>query len=93
MKISIVTPQGELHSAEVDYAVITSKMNGEFAIMKNHIPISSTIDTGYVKMVSGEEKLYAVVINGVVEHQDNIINVIAQEAEVGLDEVVVVGSS
>jgi len=86
MKISIVTPQGELHSAEVDYAVITSKMNGEFAIMKNHIPIISTIDTGYVKMVTGEEKLYAVVINGVVEHQDNIINVIAQEAEVGLDE-------
>ena len=46
----------------------------------------STIDTGYVKMVIGEEKLYAVVINGVVEHQDNTINVIAQEAEVGLDE-------
>ena len=86
MKITIVTPQGELHNAEIDYAVITSQQNGEYAIMKNHIPIISTIDTGYVKMVTGEEKLYAVIINGVVEHQDNIINVIAQEAEVGLSE-------
>lgn len=86
MKITIVTPHGELHKATIDYAVITSQQNGEYAIMKNHIPIISTIDTGYVKMVTGDEKLYAVIINGVVEHQENIINVIAQEAEVGMSE-------
>ena len=30
MRISVVTPRGELYSEEVDYVVVTSKMNGEF---------------------------------------------------------------
>ena len=87
MKISVVTPLGELYNKEVDYVVITSEMNGEFAIMKNHIPIISTIDTGYVKIVRDEKELYTVVLNGVVEFQNNICNVIAQEAHVGMNKV------
>jgi F-type H+-transporting ATPase subunit epsilon len=84
MKISVVTPHGELYNEDIDYVVVSSKMNGEFAIMKDHIPIISSIDIGYVKMVRGEKELFTVVINGVVEHNNNIINVIAQEAHVGL---------
>ena len=87
MIISVVTPRGELYKEEVDYVVVTSKMNGEFAIMKNHIPIISTIDTGYVKIVRDEKELYTVVLNGVVEFQNNICNVIAQEAHVGMNKV------
>lgn len=84
MNISVVTPHGELYNEEIDYVVVSSKMNGEFAMMKDHIPIISTIDIGYVKMVRGEKELFTVIINGVVEHSNNIINVIAQEAHVGL---------
>lgn len=84
MKLTVVTPAGQLYDEEIDYAVVTSKMNGEFAIMKNHIPIISTIDTGYVKMVRGDQQIYTVVINGVVEHSNNVINIIAQEAHVGM---------
>ena len=84
MKLTVVTPQGELYNEEIDYVVVTSKMNGEFAIMDGHIPIISTIDTGYVKMVKGDQDLFTVIINGVVEHQNDIINVIAQEAHVGM---------
>ena len=86
MKITVVTPQGELYNETVDYVVVQSHMNGEFAIMKGHIPIISTIDVGYVKMVRGEQRLYTVVINGVVEHQNDVVNVIAQEAHVGMTE-------
>lgn len=86
MKVYVVTPEGELYNESVDYVVVTSKMNGEFAIMKGHIPIISTIDTGYVKMVKGEQKLYTVIINGVVEHQNDIVNIIAQEAHVGMSQ-------
>ena len=85
MKISVVTPRGELYNEEVDYVVITSEMNGEFAIMKDHIPIISSIDTGYVKMVTGETEIYIVIINGIVEHQNNVVNVIAQEAQIGMN--------
>jgi len=85
MKISVVTPQGNLYKEEVDYVVISSKANGEFAIMTDHIPIISTIDEGYVKMVKGSDELYTVILNGVIEHNDNVINVIAQEAHVGMN--------
>ena len=84
MIISVVTPQGELYNENLDYVVVSSKMNGEFAIMKDHIPIISSVDIGYVKMVRDTKELYTVIINGVVEHNNNIINVIAQEAHVGL---------
>jgi len=87
MKISVVTPHGEIYNENVDYVVITSEMNGEFAIMKNHIPIISSIDTGYVKMVIGETEMFTVVINGIVEHRNNIVNVIAQEAQIGMNKV------
>jgi F-type H+-transporting ATPase subunit epsilon len=85
MKISVTTPHGELYNEDIDYVVITSKMNGEFAIMKDHIPIISSIDTGYVKMVRGEQELYTVIINGVVEFSNNNVAVIAQEAHVGMN--------
>ncbi len=84
MRISVVTPHGELYNEDIEYVVVSSKMNGEFAIMKDHIPIISSIDIGYVKMVKDEKELFTVIINGVVEHSNNIINVIAQEAHVGL---------
>ena len=29
--------------------------------------------------------MFTVVINGIVEHQNNVVNVIAQEAQVGMD--------
>lgn len=85
MKITVTTPRGELYNEEVEYVVITSKMNGEFAIMKGHIPIISTIDTGYVKIVKEDTELFTVVINGVVEHQNDVVSVIAQEAHVGMN--------
>ena len=85
MNVSVVTPRGELYNEEVDYVVVTSELNGEFAIMKDHIPIISSIDIGYVKMVTGETEIFSVVINGIVEHNSNIVNVIAQEAQVGMN--------
>jgi F-type H+-transporting ATPase subunit epsilon len=84
MKINVVTPSGELYNEQVDYVVVSSKMNGEFAILKDHIPVISSIDKGYVKMVRGDKDVYTVIINGVLEHNNNIINVIAQEAHVGM---------
>ncbi len=85
MKLVVVTPSGELFNETVDYIVISSKNNGDFAIMKDHAPIISAIDVGYIKMIQGDKTLYTVVINGALEQQDNQINIIAQEAHVGLN--------
>ena len=85
MKLTVITPSGVLYDETLDYIVISSKNNGDFAILENHAPIISTIDVGYIKMVKDQKHLFTVIINGVLEQQDNFVNVIAQEAHVGLN--------
>ncbi len=86
MQIIVVTPAGKLYDEVVDYVVISSKTTGQFALMKNHTPLISSIDSGYVKMVKEEQNLVTVILNGVIEFSNNIVNVIAQEAHVGFTE-------
>lgn len=83
MKIVIVTPDGELYNEDVDAIVVSSHNNGEYAILTGHLPIVSTIDTGYIKLEQGNLVYYVVIINGVVENHDNRITVIAQDAYIG----------
>jgi len=83
MRIVIVTPDGELYNEEVDAIIVSSGNNGEYGVLKDHVPIISTIDTGYIKLEQGNLIYYVVVINGVVENHDNLITVIAQDAFIG----------
>lgn len=83
MEIVIVTPDGELYNEEVSSVIVSSSNNGDYEILKDHLPIVSTVDTGYVKLIQGNMIFYVVVINGVVEQIHNKITVIAQDAFVG----------
>lgn len=83
MNIVIVTPDGELYNESVDSVVISSSNNGDYEILKDHLPIVSTIDTGYIKMTAGKLVYYVVIINGVVENINNKITVVSQDAFIG----------
>ncbi len=83
MRIIIVTPEGELYNEIVTSVVISSQSNGEYGILSGHLPIVSTIDTGYVKMTYNQLTYYVVIINGLVQNQNDIITVIAQDAYIG----------
>ncbi|MBI9009872.1 MAG: F0F1 ATP synthase subunit epsilon [Tenericutes bacterium] len=83
MNIVIVTPDGELYNEEVDSIIVSSSNNGDYEILKDHLPIVSTIDTGYVKLTSAKMVYYVVVINGVVENMNNKITVVSQDAFIG----------
>ncbi|MBN2540168.1 MAG: F0F1 ATP synthase subunit epsilon [Bacilli bacterium] len=83
MNIVIVTPDGELYNEEVTSVIVSSHNNGDYEILKDHLPIISTIDTGYIKMEMEKMVYYVVVINGVVEQIHNKITVIAQDAFIG----------
>lgn len=82
MKISVSTHQGKLYDDEITYAVIKNA-DGEFAIMKNHIPLVCIIPDGYIKLVVPGQELYLAIINGMLEFKENIITVIAQGAHIG----------
>ena len=82
MKILISTHQGLLYDEEVDYVVCKNE-DGEFAIMKHHIPIIAVINIGTIKLVLGKQVLYVAIDNGMLEFKDDVLNVIAQGAFIG----------
>ena len=84
MKLIVSTHQGVLYNEEVDYVVIHNA-DGEFAILKEHIPVIAVMDEGYVKMVKATEEFYVVITNGILEFHDNVASVLAQEAHLGKD--------
>jgi len=83
LKIIVVTPEGELYNEEVTSVVVSSANNGEYGILPGHLPIISTIDTGYVKMTFEKLTYYVVIVNGLVQQVHDIITVIAQDAYIG----------
>ena len=85
MRLNVIAPGGVIYDETVDYVAVSSRNNGDFAIMHDHAPLISTIDVGYLKMVKDDNHIFTVIINGVLEHRENMINVIAQEAHVGLN--------
>ncbi len=83
MNISIVTPDGELYNEIVNAVIVSSSNNGDYELLTDHLPIISTIDTGYVKLTQEKLVYYVVIINGVVENHHNQITIIAQDAFIG----------
>ncbi|MGD9761246.1 MAG: F0F1 ATP synthase subunit epsilon [Candidatus Izemoplasmatales bacterium] len=83
MNISVVTPDGELYNETVTSVIVSSHNNGDYEMWSDHLPIISTIDTGYIKLTQEKLVYYVVVINGVVENHHNIITCIAQDAFIG----------
>lgn len=84
MKIIVSTHQGQLYNEEVDYVVIHNQ-DGEFAILKDHIPVIAVINEGYVKLVRDQDEYYVVIVSGILESHDNVVSVLAQEAHIGKD--------
>lgn len=84
MKLIVSTHQGVLYNEEVDYVVVHNA-DGEFAILKEHVPVIAVMDEGYVKMVKNSDEFFVVITNGILEFHDNVASVLAQEAHLGKD--------
>jgi F-type H+-transporting ATPase subunit epsilon len=82
MRLSIVTPKGKYYDDVVDYVVIDGD-NGQLAILENHAPIVVSITLGFVKRVIKEQEYYYIVEGGIVEYQNNVVNIIAGEINYG----------
>jgi len=83
MRIVVSTHQGNLYNEEIDYVVVHSDSDGEYAVMKDHVPVVSVMDTGYVKLVRGSEEFYVVIVSGIFEYHDDFATVLVQEAHIG----------
>ncbi len=85
MKIIISTHQGNLYNEEVDYVVVHSNQDGEFAIMENHVPVVTVMEEGYIKLVRDTNEFYVVIVSGILEFHNNAVTVLVQEAQIGQD--------
>jgi F-type H+-transporting ATPase subunit epsilon len=64
--VSIVTPEEEIFSGEADL-VIARSPEGDFGIMRNHIPFLAALVPGLVTIVSGGNRTSYVVPGGFLE--------------------------
>jgi len=83
MKIIVSTHQGVLYNEEIDYVVVHSDTDGEYAVMADHLPVMSVMDTGYVKLVRGNDEFFVVLQSAIFEFKDNLAQVLVQEAMIG----------
>lgn len=83
LHIQIITPNGELYNETVNAVVVASDTAGDYGILPNHLPIVSTIHQGYIKLEQNQLVYFVVIIDGIVEHHNNHITVIAQDAFIG----------
>ena len=84
MKIVVSTHQWSLYNEEIDYFTV-HKTDGDFGVMKDHIPVIAVMDEGYVKIVRGSDEYYIVIINGILDYHDNLATILVQEAHIGRD--------
>ncbi len=82
MKLSIVTPKGLNYEGEVDYISVSGD-NGELSILKDHIAIVVPIRFGFVKRVKDLDENYHIISGGLLEYNNNIATIIAQETSSG----------
>ena len=66
MDVSIVSPEQEVWGGEADMVVARSP-EGEFGIMRGHIPILAALIPGLVTVVSGSQRTSYVVPGGFLE--------------------------
>ena len=82
MQVIVSTHQGQLLSDEFDYIVCKNE-NGEFAIMKGHIPTVSVIGKGFVRLVFKGNTIFLAVENGILEFKEEVVRIVAQGAVLG----------
>ena len=77
MKIEIITPDKKVYEGDIKSVRVPGK-KGSFQVLKDHAPIISTLDSGYVVMVDqdGNEKIFEIT-GGVIEVKANKIILLA----------------
>lgn len=82
IKINVVTPEGKLFEEDASIIVVRN-VDGEQAIMQDHTPVVIAINPGYVRLIKDNETLFVTIVGGFLEFSNNVVTVVAQEAEIG----------
>jgi F-type H+-transporting ATPase subunit epsilon len=80
IKLSIVTPNGEIFSSDVKSVTLPGK-EGEFGVLPNHASLVSSLTVGVIEIVKKDALKEAVAINwGHVKVSENSVDVLVDGA-------------
>jgi len=82
MHLKIITHEKVVFDEDVD-AVYTRGVDGEFGVLKDHVPLMSALDIGVTKAVQGENEKYFTTMGGVFQFKDNEALILTTTAESG----------
>src|ERR1700693_6586238 len=80
IKLRVVTPSRLLLDEEVDEVTAPGAL-GEFGVLPNHIAFLTLLEPGEMSYKQGSAKRYVAVSGGYAEVLDNVMTVLAPEAE------------
>ena len=84
LKLKIITHEQIVYDSEVDEIVITTTL-GQIGVLKDHIPITTSLDIGVTKAKIGDKYKYFATMGGVFQFKDNSATILTDVCEEGGD--------
>ena len=84
MHLKIITHEKLVFDEDVD-EIYTRAVDGEFGILKNHVPIMAALDIGVTKVKQGNAIKFFTTMGGVLQFKDGECIILTTTAEAGND--------
>ena len=84
MNLKIITHERIVFEGEVDELVVHTT-SGQIGILKDHIPITTSLEIGVAKAKVGEKNKYFAVMGGVFQFKDNNAVILSDVCEDSCD--------
>ena len=84
MHLKIITHDKIVFDEDVT-EIYTKGVDGEFGILKDHVPVMSALDVGVTKAVNGDKVQVFTTMGGIFQFKDNNALILTDTAETGGD--------
>ena len=84
MKLKIITHEKIVYDGEVDELVIQTT-GGQIGILKDHIPITTTLEIGVTKAKIGDKYKYFATMGGIFQFKENSATILTDICDADCD--------
>ena len=81
MHVEVISPDGPIFSEDSVDMVVARAEDGEFAVLKNHLPLAAALEMCVVRIKKAAEEQKVAVFGGFLENSKNNVNIVAPLAE------------
>lgn len=85
MHVEIISPDGAIYKKDGVDMLIARALDGDFAVMKNHVPIAAALQVCTLRIQFGDEEERMAVFGGFLDMKDNKVHILAPLAELADD--------